>query len=76
MQGHVNQICKTTLFIVTGDRTTVWLLDAVIDTGFSRFLTLLSEIISILGLNWQVRDIATLRDGTANTFKIHLRFVN
>jgi len=40
MQGRVNQNCEATLSIVVKNSTTTQLVDAVIDTGFSGFLTL------------------------------------
>jgi predicted aspartyl protease len=40
------------------------MVDTVIDTGFSGFLTLPSDMISKLGFSWEGRDSATLGDGT------------
>jgi clan AA aspartic protease len=51
------------------------LVDTVIDTGFSGFLTLPSDIISALGLKWEGRDVATLEDGTSCAFEIYLAVV-
>jgi predicted aspartyl protease len=48
MQGRVNQNCEATLSIVVKNNATTQLVDAVIDTGFSGFLTLPAEIISTL----------------------------
>lgn len=75
MRGYVNQSCEATLSIVVKNRNKTQLVDAVIDTGFSGFLTLPSEIISSVGLNWEGRDIATLGDGTACTFDFYIGFV-
>lgn len=63
IQGIVNQNCEATLPIVLKNGTATQLVDTVIDTGFSGFLTLPSDIISALGLKWEGRDVATLGDG-------------
>jgi clan AA aspartic protease len=55
--------------------TATQLVDTVIDTGFSGFLTLPIDIISALGLSWEGRDIATLGDGTSCTFEVYLAVV-
>lgn len=75
MQGRVSQSCEATLSVVIKNNATTQLVDAVIDTGFSGFLTLPSDVISRLGLSWQGRDIATLGDGTACTFEVYLGLV-
>jgi clan AA aspartic protease len=68
MQGFINQSCETVLPIVIKHNTTTELVDAVIDTGFSGFLTLPAEIIAVLDLTWKGRDKATLGDGTRCIF--------
>lgn len=40
MQGIVNQSCEATLPIVIKNNATTQLVDTVVDTGFSGFLTL------------------------------------
>jgi clan AA aspartic protease len=75
MQGRVNQNCEATLSIVVKNNTTTQLIDAVIDTGFSGFLTLPAEIISTLALSWEGRDVATLGDGTFCTFEVYIGLV-
>jgi predicted aspartyl protease len=75
MQGRVNQSCEATLSIVIKNSVITQLVDAVIDTGFSGFLTLPSDTISTLGLSWQGRDIATLGDGTSCTFEVYIGLV-
>ena len=75
MQGIVSQNCEATLPIVLKNGTVIQLVDTVIDTGFSGFLTWPSDIISALGVKWEGRDIATLGDGTSCTFEIYLAIV-
>jgi clan AA aspartic protease len=72
MQGLVNQSCEAILPIVVKNNTTTQLIDAVVDTGFSGFLTLPSDIILALGLSWEGRDVATLGDGTSCTFEVYI----
>jgi predicted aspartyl protease len=50
MHGVVNQSCEATLPIVIKNNTLTQLVDTVIDTGFSGFLTLPIDIISALDL--------------------------
>ncbi len=75
MQGIVNQNCEAILPIVVKNNATTQLVDAVIDTGFSGFLTLPSHIIIALGLIWKGRDIATLGDGTSCIFDVYIAIV-
>jgi predicted aspartyl protease len=75
MQGIVNQSCEATLPIVIKNNATTQLVDTVIDTGFSGFLTLPFDIISALGLTWEGRDVATLGDGTSCTFEVYMAIV-
>ena len=72
MQGRVNQSCEAILSVALKSSTEIQLIDAVVDTGFSGFLTLPSETISALDLQWQGRDIATLGDGTSCTRYCHI----
>jgi clan AA aspartic protease len=75
MQGIVNQSCEATLPIVIKNNATTQLVDTVIDTGFSGFLTLPCNIILALGLSWEGRDVATLGDGTSCTFEVYTAIV-
>lgn len=72
MQGKVNQNCEATLPIVLRNVDIMKSVDAVIDTGFSGFLTLPSSIISELDLTWKGRDVATLGDGTYCIFEVYI----
>lgn len=72
IQGRVNQNCEAMLAIVVKNGVSTQLVDAVIDTGFSGFLTLPFDVISTLGLSWEGRDVATLGDGTSCTFDVYI----
>jgi predicted aspartyl protease len=60
IHGIVNQSCEAILPVVLKNDTKTQLVDAVIDTGFSGFLTLPSSVITALELVWKGRDVATL----------------
>lgn len=75
MQGRVNQRCEATLAIAVKSDQATQMVDAVIDTGYSGFLTLPSDTIKTLMLSWQGRDVATLGDGTFCTFDVYIGFV-
>ena len=75
MQGFVNQSCEAVLSIVVKNESITQLIDAVIDTGFSGFLTLPADIIATLNLTWKGRDVATLGDGTSCIFDVYIATV-
>jgi clan AA aspartic protease len=75
MCGIVNQSCEAILPVVVKSDITTQLVDAVIDTGFSGFLTLPSKVIAALNLPWKGRDIATLGDGTSCIFDVYIAIV-
>jgi clan AA aspartic protease len=75
MQGKVNQNCEATLPIVVRNVDIMQSVDAVIDTGFSGFLTLPSNIIAALDLTWKGRDVATLGDGSSCIFEVYIASV-
>ena len=75
MQGRVNQRCEATLGIAVRNNETTQMVDTVIDTGFSGFLTLPSDVIATLGFSWEGRDVATLGDGTFCTFEVYIGIV-
>ncbi|MCA2721648.1 MAG: clan AA aspartic protease [Microcystis sp. M048S1] len=72
MYGSVNQSCEAILPVVVKNDTRTQLVDAVIDTGFSGFLTLPSSIIGVLDLTWKGRDIATFGDGSYCIFDVYI----
>ncbi len=75
MQGRVNQNCEPILPLVIKNNSIIQRVSAVIDTGFSGFLTLPPATISTLQLSWEGRDIATLGDGTFCTFEVYTGLV-
>ena len=75
MQGKVNQSCEAMLSVVVRNIDITQSVNAVIDTGFSGFLTLPSDIIAALDLTWKGRDIATLGDGTSCIFEVYIATV-
>jgi clan AA aspartic protease len=72
MQGSVNLRCEATLTVAVGNSNRqLRSLPAVIDTGFSGFLTLPSEMITNLALPWSASDIVTLGDGSETLFDLY-----
>ena len=70
MQGKVNQNCEAILSVAVRNIDIIKSFEAVIDTGFSGFLTLPAGIIAELDLTWKGRDIATLGDGSSCIFGV------
>jgi clan AA aspartic protease len=72
MFGVVNNNCEATIKVAVGligsPKITF---DAVIDTGFTSFLSLPLAIITEIGLPWHYRDIGTLGDGSQVVFEIY-----
>jgi len=73
MQGVVNARCEAMIRLVVGDRQNVQrrVIDAVIDTGYTGFISLPSEIIVALNLPWAGVDRGTLGDGSEATFEVY-----
>ena len=72
MFGMVNNNCEAIIKVAVGrigsPKITV---DAVIDTGFTSFLSLPLSVITDLGLPWHYRDVGTLGDGSEVIFEIY-----
>ena len=75
IHGMVNQSCEAILPIVVKNDARTQLVDAVIDTGFSGFLTLPFSTIESLDPIWKGRDMATLGDGTSCIFEVYIAVV-
>jgi clan AA aspartic protease len=72
MQGVVNPSCEATLsLVVSNANRQSQLIDAVIDTGYTGFLSLPREIIIALNLPWTGIDRGTLGDGSEVTFEVY-----
>ncbi|MBE9061121.1 clan AA aspartic protease [cf. Phormidesmis sp. LEGE 11477] len=72
MQGVVNSGCEATIALVVGNTSRQnQLIDAVIDTGYTGFLSLPREIIETLNLSWTGLDRGTLGDGSEVTFEVY-----
>ena len=74
--GVVNLRREATLSLVVGhSEGQRQLIDTVIDTGFSGFLSLPSAIIANLNLPWSASDIVTLGDGSETLFDLYIATV-
>lgn len=71
MQGYVNQAYEAVIPVVIKYGSKLKSVNAVIDTGFTGFLSLPSSIISELELPWSYRDRATLGDGSETLFDVY-----
>ena len=70
--GVVNLRREATLPLVVGNADGQrQVIDTVIDTGFSGFLSLPSAIITTLDLPWSASDIVTLGDGSETFFDLY-----
>ncbi len=70
--GVVNANCEATVRIVIGNSNSKrQVIDAVIDTGFTGFLSLPDKIITELSLPWTGLDRGTLGDGSETTFNVY-----
>ena len=70
--GAVNLRREATLPLVVGNADGQrQVIDTVIDTGFSGFLSLPSAIITTLDLPWSASDIVTLGDGSETFFDLY-----
>jgi clan AA aspartic protease len=68
MTGRVTDSEAVIQLIVHGSRGRRRTVEAVVDTGFSGWLTLPPRLIKDLGLPWRKRDRATLGDGSEIVF--------
>jgi clan AA aspartic protease len=76
MNGLVDQNGELTIRLVVGDAVSQrQLIDAVIDTGFTGFLTLPLVVLSALNLQPYRREQGTLGDGSTCIFDVYRGFV-
>jgi clan AA aspartic protease len=72
MQGIVDQNCEVTIRLVVGDiGSQRQMIDAVIDTGFTGFLTLPLSVLTTLNLQAYRREEGTLGDGSTCIFDVY-----
>ncbi|HTL90567.1 MAG TPA: clan AA aspartic protease [Leptolyngbya sp.] len=72
MYGRVNDNCEAIIKIAVGRiGSSKIAVDAVIDTGFTSFLSLPLSTITDLGLPWHYRDVGTLGDGSEVVFELY-----
>ncbi len=71
MQGYVNIGYEAVISLVIKHDSNLKSINAVIDTGFTGFLSLPQSIIDELELPWSYSDFATLGDGSETLFDIH-----
>ncbi|VEP15258.1 Aspartyl protease [Hyella patelloides LEGE 07179] len=72
MQGFVNQNCEAIIQVAVGHASKrKQMVKALIDTGFTGFLSLPQSIIASLGLPWHFRDVGTLGDGSEVIFEMY-----
>ena len=71
MMGSVNSRREAIIqFVVLGENHQMQAIKAVIDTGYSGFLTLPSAIITTLGLTWYMQEEGILGDGSLCMFNV------
>ena len=72
MHGVVTLSCEATIsLVVSNTNRQTRLIVAVIDTGYTGFLSLPREIIVALNLPWTGIDRGTLGDGSEVTFEVY-----
>jgi clan AA aspartic protease len=71
MQGYVNKNYEATILLIVRNNANLKSINAVIDTGFTGFLSLPNDIITELSLPWSYRDRGTLGDGSEVLFDIY-----
>ncbi|MBW4539689.1 MAG: clan AA aspartic protease [Myxacorys chilensis ATA2-1-KO14] len=72
MQGFVSQSCEAMIQVAVGhSNASKQMIEAVIDTGFTGFLSLPFSIIESLSLPWIFRDVGTLGDGSEVIFEMY-----
>ena len=76
MHGFVNQSCEPMIRVAVGHAGAAkQMVEAVIATGFTGFLSLPRTTIETLDLPWIFRDVATLGDGSEVIFEMYRAIV-
>ncbi|MDB9413432.1 clan AA aspartic protease [Microcystis aeruginosa] len=71
MMGSVNSRREAIIqFVVLGENHQRQAIKAVIDTGYTGFITLPSAIITTLGLTWYIQEEGILGDGSLCMFNV------
>jgi clan AA aspartic protease len=77
MQGLIDQNCEAMIRLVVGNTDSQrQVIDTVIDTGFTGFLTLPSSVLLELDLRAYRREQGTLGDGSTCIFDVYRGVVN
>ncbi len=72
IQGYVNDAYEAIVpFTLQGPSGQTRDIEAVIDTGYNGFLTLTSELVTALRLQYRSRDLAVLADGREAVFDVY-----
>jgi clan AA aspartic protease len=71
MQGYVNKNYEAIITLVVKNKGNLKPVNAVVDTGFTGFLSLPQVMIDELDLSWSYRNRATLGDGSETLFDIY-----
>jgi len=72
MHGIVDQNCEAKIRLVVGNANSQrQVIDAVIDTGFTGFLTLPQSVLTTINLRLYRREAGTLGDGSTCIFDVY-----
>jgi clan AA aspartic protease len=72
MFGVVNSICEATIKVAVGRiGSPKIMVNAIVDTGFTSFLSLPLSVIESLELPWSCFDFGTLGDGSEVVFEMY-----
>ncbi len=69
--GIVNDRGEALIRLVVGEGNQRLVVDAVLDTGYTGFLTLPPSVIAALGLTWLGSEEGTLGDGSLHDFDVY-----